>query len=349
MLTGAAHSVVPPSARDHTVRPWFLVPFEALPLPVPWGAAGFSLLGIGAYLAFGPEMSESALAAFGSLERVVVLIWVFIGYSIAGASIAIRSALRDLAALRSELDCSKEEFGLLVRAITQQRVASAVAAALVGVVVWWCIGLYFASARGAGPPGLVSLIQPVMVLAQWVVAVSALWVVLSISLVFRWIGAHLPRVDLFDLEALAPFQRVGLRLALISFGFCAVRFLLAVRPGGNIGYLAVTSSALIVLGSLALLLPLWGVRARIAAEKRRELAAVQDDIRRERARASDGSARASRELLNLLEYKERVESVREWLFDAPVFFRFLLYLGIPVLGWLGGAVVERGFDTLVSP
>ncbi len=142
---------------------------------------------------------------------------------------------------------------------------------------------------------------------------------------------------------------MGLRLALISFGFCAVRFLLAVRPGMRIGYLAVTSSAVIVLGSLALLLPLWGVRARIAEEKRRELAAVQEDIRGERARISDRSQRASRELLNLLEYKERVESVREWLFDTPTFFRFLLYLGIPVLGWVGGAVVERLFDTLAGP
>ena len=65
--------------------------------------------------------------------------------------------------------------------------------------------------------------------------------------------------------------------------------------------------------------------------------------------SSDGSVHVSRELLNLFEYKERVESVREWLFDTPTFFRFLLYLGIPVLGWVGGAVVERLFDTLVSP
>ena len=42
-----------------------------------------------------------------------------------------------------------------------------------------------------------------------------------------------------------------------------------------------------------------------------------------------------------------MESVGEWLFDAPAFLRFLLYLGIPVLGWVGGAVVERLFDSVV--
>ncbi len=92
-----------------------------------------------------------------------------------------------------------------------------------------------------------------------------------------------------------------------------------------------------------------GVRARIAAEKRQELAAVKENIHRERTRGGGGSGQASRELLNLLEYKERVESVREWIFDTPAFFRFLLYLGIPVLGWVGGAVVERLFDTLAGP
>ncbi len=181
---------------------------------------------------------------------------------------------------------------------------------------------------------------------QWMIAASALWVVLSTALVFRWIGAHLPRVDLFDLGALAPFQRVGLRLALITFGLFAVR-MLAIRPD-NIGYLAATSSVVFAVGSVALLLPLWGVRARIAVEKRRELAEVQANIHRERTRGGGGPGQASRELLNLLEYKERVESVREWLFDTPTFFRFLLYLGIPVLGSVGGAVVERLFDTLAG-
>ena len=136
---GDSQSVVPPSARDRTVRPWFLVPFEALPVPVPWGAAGFSLLVIGAGLAFPPSGWDPAIV--GSYERLVVLIWVCIGYPIAGASIAIRSALRDLEALRPELDCSKEDFGLLACAITQQRVASAVVAALVGAAVAFSLAL----------------------------------------------------------------------------------------------------------------------------------------------------------------------------------------------------------------
>jgi hypothetical protein len=318
------------------------VPFEALPVSVPWGAAGFSLLVIGASLPFALGQQDPFLTS----ERAVVMIPIFIGYSIAAASMVIRSALQSLEALRPQLGCSQADFELLVRGITRQKAGSAVAAALVGVVVWFSVTLYFRAL--VDPPTLATAIIPALGLLQWVIASSALWVVLSISLAFRWIGAHLPRIDLFGLEALAPFQRVGLRMALITFGLAAVRFLLVIRPG-LVGYLAVTTGAMIVVGSAALLLPLWGVRARVADEKRQELAAVKANIRRERVRGCDGPGRPSRELLDLLEYKERVESLREWLFDAPTFFRFLLYLGIPLLGWVGGALVERVFDAFLSP
>ncbi len=67
-----------------------------------------------------------------------------------------------------------------------------------------------------------------------------------------------------------------------------------------------------------MLLPLWGVHVRIAAEKRRELAAICEAVHGERTRSRDGSIHVSRELLNLLEYRKHVESVREWLFDTVV-------------------------------
>ena len=46
-------------------------------------------------------------------------------------------------------------------------------------------------------------------------------------------------------------------------------------------------------------------------------------------------------LADLLAYRDFVESVREWPFDAPTRMRVVLYLGIPLGSWLGGAFVER--------
>jgi hypothetical protein len=68
---GSAHSVVPPSAGERRVRPWFLVPFEALPIPVPWAVAGGSLLLIGATLPFVPEQpAGSDTRIWQMVERV---------------------------------------------------------------------------------------------------------------------------------------------------------------------------------------------------------------------------------------------------------------------------------------
>ena len=337
-------SIVPPSARKHSVRPWFLVPLEALPVPVPWSAAALSALLFGAGLLLRP--TEEPPPGFG-WERTMTVISVVVGYSIVAAWIAIRSARRNLAALRPLLSCSDAEYDELDTMLIRQRASSLIIAALVGSGIAAAIIVFLTSATGLGlrqVPGAVIAMGTL----EWVIVVSASWILLSIALVFRWVGAHLPRIDLFQVEALAPFQRLGLRLSLLLFGLFAIRFILAARPG-NFGYLAITSAVPMLLGTALLLLSLWGVHRRISAEKQRELAAVRKSIADERARDRPGSPNASRELLDLLEYKERVKSVPDWPLDVPAVLRFCLYLTIPVLGWVGGAAMERLVDAVVAP
>ena len=43
----------------------------------------------------------------------------------------------------------------------------------------------------------------------------------------------------------------------------------------------------------------------------------------------------------VLAFENRIESVREWPFDAPTLTRFFLYVAIPLGSWVGGALVER--------
>ena len=340
MSTDTIASIVPASARNRTVRPWFVVPFEALPLPIVWAAAGLSTACYALTLLVLPEESTSRFIRLGAV------VWGMITYSIVTVSVAIRAARRDLESLRLQLDCDDDKFELLARSITRQTVRSMVGAALVGAAVALAVAYYLTSAGIIDSELPMSwLVYPQAVL-QWVVAISTIWIFISIGLVFRRIGTNLLRVDLFDLEVLAPFQRVGLRTALIIFGLFSIR-ILALRPD-NVGYLVVTSGIMLGLGTLAVLLPLRGAHVGIRAAKQSELTAIGEAIRREPTRSGEGSVRVSRQLLDLLEYRERVQSVREWLFGAPALLRFLLYLGIPVLGWIGGALVERLFDTVVA-
>jgi hypothetical protein len=50
----------------------------------------------------------------------------------------------------------------------------------------------------------------------------------------------------------------------------------------------------------------------------------------------------------IVAYKQVVDGVREWPFDASTVMRFALYLLIPLASWSGGAVVERVIDSLLE-
>ena len=326
------------------MRPWFLVPLEALPVPVPWSAVAITALLFGVGLLLRPAGETPPGFVW---ERLLAPISILVGYSIVAAWIAIRTARRELAALRPLLSCSATEYDDLDTALIRQRASRWIIAALVASGIAAGLIHFQASTHGLtlrhAPAILIA-----MATLQWVMMVSASWILLSIALVFRWVGAHLPRIDLFQLEGLAPFQHLGLSLSLLLFGLFAIRFVLTARPG-NLGYLATTSAVAMMLGTALLLLPLWGVHQRIAAEKQRELAAVRKSIADEWARDRPGPTNVSRELLDLLEYKARVESVPDWPLDVPAVLRFSLYLTIPVLGWVGGAAMERLFDAVAAP
>lgn len=109
----------------------------------------------------------------------------------------------------------------------------------------------------------------------------------------------------------------------------------AVVPG------AVMSLALIVVLFLA---PLGGLRARVEAFKREQIAAV------DRALASIGplgrdaprdiERNRARELASLLSLRRELQAISPWPVGASVFGRVLLYGIIPPLTWIAAAMVE---------
>jgi hypothetical protein len=60
------------------------------------------------------------------------------------------------------------------------------------------------------------------------------------------------------------------------------------------------------------------------------------------------AADAARRLPGLLAFEARIEAAREWPFDAATLRRFGIVLLLPLVSWLGGALVERGVDTLLD-
>lgn len=50
----------------------------------------------------------------------------------------------------------------------------------------------------------------------------------------------------------------------------------------------------------------------------------------------------------LLAWRGWIESLREWPIDASGLVRLMLYLGIPLASWVGGALVERLVDSAIG-
>jgi hypothetical protein len=166
---------------------------------------------------------------------------------------------------------------------------------------------------------------------------------------FAQLARSLPAVDLLDREALLPFARQGLRSAIpgvIFVTFLALNL-------GDTGFLlatAVIGPAVLVQNVATLVIPMRGVHERLRAAKREELARVNAAIRGEPG-ALRGSPLGDRErlsLADLLAWRAFVEAVPEWPIDLPTLGRFAAFVVVPLLGWVGAALVEHVLESALG-
>src|SRR5262245_33525303 len=159
---------------------------------------------------------------------------------------------------------------------------------------------------------------------------------------FARLARALPGVDLLDREALLPFARQGLLSAAPGVLFVTF-FALNLGDAGFVLAAALLGSAVIVQNAATLLIPMRGVHERLRAAKRDELARVNAAIRGDPGalRGSPLGKRADISLSDLLAWRAFVEEVPEWPIDVSTLGRFAVYVGIPVLGWIGAALVQH--------
>ena len=160
---------------------------------------------------------------------------------------------------------------------------------------------------------------------------------------------RLRSIDLLDLRPLMPFTRQALGNALLILGSVSIyssflleaRFFLTTVTGMWIGA--------VILATASFMLPIFGVHRSIRASKQTELDWCRDALGRARAALKNGSSQPQRVPMNeIVAYKQVVDGVREWPFDASTLVRFAIYLLIPLASWSGGAVVERIIDSFLE-
>ena len=337
------------------VRPWFLWLTDRVPVSPLWVGVAISaaLLGLFFALLQASLMTRpESLVVSGEVSfRIRISFIVVTGVAIATMPWMERAGLRDLAALRPWLRSSAADFEAFERSLTHFAPRPLWAACLVGVAIHL---LMSAAATGfSGVPRLrPSSIFP---LASWMVLAPATYVLFSQTALFRHLARELRRIQLFDLRPLVPFARVGLRTALF---YAAVLTILAGShldwSTEGLGFPTYVLATIFLWTPTCLglsMLPVWGVHTRIQAEKHAELNRISATIEG----APDGLAGSSMaahaaELRGgaLLEYREKVEAVSEWPFGTSGLRRLALYVLIPPLGWLGGALVERAIEPLLQ-
>lgn len=189
----------------------------------------------------------------------------------------------------------------------------------------------------------------VLMLDFWLATRASWFTLAELAGVARAVGRAAP-LDPLDAAELEPLGRMALRAAVLWAGAAALGSLSMVITEGSWPEVAALGFLLAVAAG-SFWIPVRGVHRRLRAAKRAELARARVEIRRDReavAALGPDATDAARRLPGLLAFEARVEAAREWPFDAATLRRFGIVLLLPLLSWLGGALVERVVDRMLD-
>lgn len=210
-------------------------------------------------------------------------------------------------------------------------------------VIWAVIfnvpdyGLTFFSADAVGKTMIIAQIS------LWCLVAALLSVRFHVARSFNRFSQQVP-VDIFEPTSLRPFAQTGLIDVLIISGGMIISTFQSLdftfRPDNYVNAMAVAIPSMLFLA----LYPMWTIHKRMVDDRQRQLEELNHLIERA-PRALEQSEMQSLELL--LQRRERVQSAHTWPIDLGIVQRFLFYVIIPPLAWIGAALVEALIDRLV--
>ncbi|WP_291843776.1 hypothetical protein [Maricaulis sp.] len=163
-------------------------------------------------------------------------------------------------------------------------------------------------------------------------------------------------IDLFHLDRLAVFGRIGLRAARSWMIMAAILLLFLVNPNNPEQivdarqlWVTVPIVSISVLGGLFLLTSsIHPVHKKICAAKAAELNRIHTEMARQRVAALAGDAEAASALAGLTDYEVWVDARPEWPVSGGVTTRFSLYILLPILPIVGSYLFEKLADQFVT-
>jgi len=181
-------------------------------------------------------------------------------------------------------------------------------------------------------------------LMVWTIMGLFLPIRFRVAWAFNMAGNKVP-IDIFETGGLRPFARNGLVDVLIVSGaivLSAVQSLdLSFRLDNYSKAMVIALPSIVVLA----LLPMWQLHKRMAVERQQQLDALNEKIR---AASKEIDTVHIEALEILLQRRERVLAAPTWPVDIKIIQRFLFYIVIPPLAWVGAALVEMVIDGFIS-
>lgn len=275
-----------------------------------------------------------------------------LGYTPALTAFARRGARRDVAALVKAGLPTPDGVEGLARRILAVPAGWMRAAGVVGLVLLpalgWLSPLLAGREAGFDPtPGQRVFSTLYFMAGGWTIG-RALVHDVVVARSFSAVGASpsLP-FDLLDPSGFRPLTRYGLRTVLLWVVWFALLSLFWIGPEAANPANAFAIVPLLVIATVAFVLPVLGAHRRLRDARRAELARVDEALRSARAGLYEPGA-ADPRLANLVAWRMRVDAVHEWPFDTPTVLRFVAFLALGVGSWLGGALVDRVLDVWMA-
>lgn len=152
-------------------------------------------------------------------------------------------------------------------------------------------------------------------------------------------------IDIFEPSNLSPFARNGLIDVLIISGALVLSTLQSLDLSFRLDNYS--KGLLVALPSILILAinPMWRLHRRMKTIRQEQLDELNIRIRTS-SKAID--VHHLNELEVLLQRRERVSQAPVWPVDIKIIQRFLFYIVIPPLAWVGAALVELVIDGFVA-